>query len=70
MSIIPKPPKEGTKRYKEIVKRGCVGYRDEWLGDYDCEYGWECERCPVLLEEWKNDTDESERSRTINFKLL
>ena len=46
-------PKRG-KKYKEIVLRGCGGYRDYW-GDFDChhKYDWDCDDCPVCIEKQK-----------------
>lgn len=49
-----KPPKAGSKRYKEILKRGCGGYFSDTLDgfEFDCEhgYGWECDHCPIVVE--------------------
>lgn len=41
------PPDPGTKQYERIVAAGCLGRRDYW-GEYDCDYSWTCEECPVF----------------------
>lgn len=55
-----KVPKEGSERYKEILRIGCGGHYDEWNGDYDCDHGytWSCDDCPIVLEIMKNDNSE------------
>lgn len=50
------PPKKG-KKYKEIVDLGCGGNRTNTSNgsDFDCdfEYPWDCDSCPVIIEEEK-----------------
>jgi hypothetical protein len=48
------PPKRG-KKYKEVVDRGCGLLYYPYEGDYDCywEYEWDCDRCPIVIEENK-----------------
>lgn len=45
------PPKEGSRKYKAIVKLGCGGYFD-YYGEFDCGhyYEWECDYCPCCIE--------------------
>ena len=49
-------PKRG-KKYKEVLERGCGGYRTwtDWGWEYDCEhdYDWECDNCPIVVEQHK-----------------
>ena len=49
-----KPPKRGSKKYKEILELGCGGWYDEWNGDYDCHhpYDWSCDDCPIVIEKY------------------
>ena len=53
-----KVPKEGTKKYKEIVARGCGGYweNNSNAHEFDCEHGydWDCDYCPCTTENMKN----------------
>jgi len=50
------PPKRG-KKYKEVIERGCGLIYFEYEGDYDCEwkYEWECDHCPIVVEQNKQD---------------
>jgi len=50
-----KPPKMGTKRFKEIVAKGCGGH---WTyssngDDFDCEfeYDWIWDDCPIVTNQ-------------------
>lgn len=44
-------PREGSKRWKEILEMGCGGHYDR-EGEFDCDngYDWDCEDCPVCVE--------------------
>lgn len=44
------PPKPGSRAWKRVVRKGCVGEYDE-SGDFDCpEYVWGCDSCPVTVD--------------------
>jgi hypothetical protein len=42
--IVPDPD---TPAYERILKAGCIGTRDYW-GEYDCDYKWTCDDCPIV----------------------
>jgi signal peptidase I len=50
-------PDPGTKKYIRIVEEGCKGTRDYW-GEYDCEYSWVCDYCPVVTSRPENEPPE------------
>ncbi len=62
-----KAPKIDSKRYKEIVKRGCKLERTqtEYGYELDCghDYKWFCEDCPCVIEKHKNDYKETKNRR-------
>lgn len=49
-----KIPKISSKRYKEIIEKGCGLYMSEtWDGlEWDCShnYDWVCDNCPCTIE--------------------
>ena len=54
-----KAPKRG-KKYKEIVKNGCLGM---YINEGDCWYSWNCEDCPVLIEKHKVEANDRDKKR-------
>lgn len=54
-----KPPEKGTEFYKEVLEKGCGGYRDR-QGDFCCEYEyeWTCDNCPNTIEHQKEKMEE------------
>jgi len=44
-----KPPMPHQKGWIKIVDAGCKGWYDEWTGEYNCDYPWACEECPVCI---------------------
>lgn len=54
-------PKEGSRAWNRVVKKGCVGERDK-SGDFSCgDYDWGCDNCPVVVERMRHE-GESENS--------
>lgn len=49
-----KLPAEGSKPWRRIQAKGCVGKRNE-QGEFECpDYAWDCERCPAYTgEKWE-----------------
>lgn len=43
----PQAPLLGSKGFIRVLARGCLGWKDEYHGDYV----WECERCPIVIAE-------------------
>ena len=55
------PPKEGTRRYKQVLNRGCGGYSYDTSDgmEYDCyHYDWICDYCPIVIERYKDQFSE------------
>jgi ATP-grasp domain, R2K clade family 3 len=50
-------PDVGTKAYDRILAEGCKGTRDYW-GEYDCEYSWTCDNCPIVTSKYEPEEDE------------
>ena len=48
------PPRRNSKKYKEILEKGCGGYFCDTINgfEYDCTHGyeWECDYCPIVIE--------------------
>jgi hypothetical protein len=46
------PKRRSSRKYKEVVEKGCGLRYYEYEGDYDCDhkYEWNCEDCPCALE--------------------
>ena len=64
--------KEGSRRWKEVLKIGCGGYYDP-DGEFECEhdYEWDCGYCPCFITyqrlKWQEKL--SGKSETINTKF-
>lgn len=56
---MPERPETDSPGYKRVVARGCLGTTDYW-GEADCIYGWTCEECPVLREQWRQEDQQNE----------
>jgi hypothetical protein len=52
-----KAPKRRSKKYQEIVAKGCRLRYFPFEGDYDCalKYDWKCEDCPCSLEKRRQE---------------
>jgi len=50
-----KVPKETSIRYSKILDLGCSWEYDPYNGDGDCGHGypWDCDYCPVVIENQK-----------------
>jgi hypothetical protein len=44
--------RKGTKKYKDIIAKGCGLEFFPYEGDYDCSHGyeWYCEDCPMTQD--------------------
>lgn len=51
-------PDVGTKAYDRIIEGGCKGTRDYW-GEYDCEYSWTCDNCPIVTSKYEPEDEQS-----------
>ncbi len=65
-----KPPRKKSKAYKEIVKLGCLMER-HWTDcgyEYDCggEYEWDCDYCPVVVENEERKIASKESIKKMN----
>ena len=50
-------PKEGSRAWNRVVKKGCVGERD-LSGDFSCgDYDWGCDSCPVVVERMRHEEE-------------
>lgn len=48
-------PKDGSRSWIRVVKKGCVGERDA-QGDFSCpDYAWGCDQCPVVVERMREE---------------
>ena len=62
-------PKRG-KKYQAVLDAGCGGYSTwtDWGYEYDCEheYEWDCDYCPIVVEQRKAEyLEEEERLKSI-----
>lgn len=50
-------PKEGSRAWNRVVKKGCVGERG-FSGDFACnDYAWGCDSCPVVVERMRHEEE-------------
>jgi len=66
--------KEGSRRWKEVVKLGCGGYYDR-EGEFNCghDYNWDCDYCPCCIEHNRSKWEEEQKKltgETINIDWM